>query len=216
MAAVSATPVFASATAVQTTVSYTATTVTFKIPFSGATPAWVRVFIDSDRVATSGFKTSSIGANFMVENGNLYRYSGSNGAWGWTFVKLVSNTSANSLATVVVNRADIGASATSAAINVVTQTDAPGRVANPRCRSRHLRQPRRQPRRRRRRRPRRQPRPQRRRRPQHQRRRRPQRQLRRPAPPCRSATAPAAPPSPIPSAVSTAMSAAKPRSACRN
>jgi hypothetical protein len=124
MAAVSATPVLASATAVQTTASYTATTVTFKVPYSGATPAWVRVFIDTDRVATSGFKTNSIGANFMVENGNLYRYTGSNGGWGWTFVKLVNNTSANSLATVIVNRADIGASATTAYPNPNANPDA--------------------------------------------------------------------------------------------
>jgi hypothetical protein len=227
MAAVSATPVLASATAVQTTASYTATTVTFKVPYSGATPAWVRVFIDSDRIATSGFKTNSIGANFMVENGNLYRYTGSNGAWGWTFVKLANNTSANGLATVLVNRADIGASATTAAINVVTQTDAPLVVSpilrlsfattSPTPTPTPTRPPRRAnpdanadpdadanananatPRRRRRRR---RPRP----------RRRPQRQRRHRARPFRSITRPAARPSPIPSAASTATSAARRR-----
>ncbi|RJG01276.1 chondroitinase-B domain-containing protein [Noviherbaspirillum sedimenti] len=95
--------------------------VNYQIPYSG-TPTWVRVFIDNDRNATTGYKAYNIGASHMVENGNLYRYSGRNGAWGWAFVKKVSSTTSNGVAKVTVARADIGSPS---AIDSVTQTDAP-------------------------------------------------------------------------------------------
>jgi hypothetical protein len=103
------------------TVKSDTTNVYYQIPYSG-TPTWVRVFIDTDRNAATGYAGYTIGSSFLVENGNLYRYSGSNGAWGWTFVKTVSSTASNGTANVTVPRADLG-SAT--AIDSVTQTDPP-------------------------------------------------------------------------------------------
>lgn len=120
MSAASAAPV-ASATAAATTVSSDAQNVHFKIPFS-ATPTWVRIYIDSDRVAGSGYPVNGVGASHLIENGRLYRYSGSNGAWGWTYVKTVANTSASGVASVTVARADIGGTA---GINAIVQTEAP-------------------------------------------------------------------------------------------
>jgi hypothetical protein len=103
------------------TVKSDATNVYYQIPYSG-TPTWVRVFIDTDRNAATGYAGYTIGSSFLVENGNLYRYSGSNGAWGWTFVKTVSATVSNGTANVTVPRADLGSST---AIDSVTQTDPP-------------------------------------------------------------------------------------------
>ena len=117
--AVKATPSLAAAL-VASPITSDATNAYFKIAYSG-TPTWVRVFVDSDKNATSGYPAYAIGSNYMIENGRLYRYSGSNGAWGWTFVKTLTYTSGNGLASLTVARSDIGSPT---AINVVTQTTA--------------------------------------------------------------------------------------------
>jgi hypothetical protein len=47
-------------------------------------------FINTDNNTTTGFidaTWSSMGADFMVQNGSLYSYSGTNNAWGWTLVQ---------------------------------------------------------------------------------------------------------------------------------
>ncbi|TCS31957.1 hypothetical protein EDC30_1283, partial [Paucimonas lemoignei] len=93
----------------------------YQIPYSG-TPTWVRVFVDTDRNASTGYAGNGIGSSFLIENGNLYRYTGSNGAWGWTFVKTVSSVSSNGMAKVTISKADLGSPA---AIDAVTQTSAP-------------------------------------------------------------------------------------------
>ena len=98
-----------------------ATNVYYQIPYSG-TPTWVRVYVDNDRNASTGFRGYNVGASHLIENGNLYRYTGSNGAWGWTFVKRVSATTSSGVAKVTVARADIGSPG---AIDTVTQTDPP-------------------------------------------------------------------------------------------
>jgi len=46
------------------------------------------VFFDTDNDPATGFHSggSHMGIDFMVENGSLWKYSGQNGAWGWTYV----------------------------------------------------------------------------------------------------------------------------------
>jgi len=46
------------------------------------------VFFDTDNDPATGFHSgnSYMGIDFMVENGSLWKYSGQNGAWGWTYV----------------------------------------------------------------------------------------------------------------------------------
>ena len=42
------------------------------------------VYIDTDRNPATGFPIlSNVGANFLLENGTLYRYTGSGGSWSW-------------------------------------------------------------------------------------------------------------------------------------
>ena len=63
-----------------TTVSVNTASIQYTIPYSG-TPTWTRVYIDANQTTTSGYALSGMGADYLVENGVLYRYSGSNGSW---------------------------------------------------------------------------------------------------------------------------------------
>lgn len=58
---------------------------------SGAPIDAYRIFLDSDTSATTGFlngDTGSIGADILVENGQLYRFAGSDqAAWEWALVE---------------------------------------------------------------------------------------------------------------------------------
>jgi len=88
-------------------ISATATTITFQSTYSG-TPSWVAVFVDTDQKATTGYPLSGTGADYLVENGFLYRYSGSGGSWAWTQLKSVSFTQSNGVATWNIARSDLG------------------------------------------------------------------------------------------------------------
>jgi hypothetical protein len=85
-------------TATQLSISASSTTVTFQVTYSG-TPSFVRVFIDSDQNATTGYPVAGIGADYLIENGFLYQYAGSGGSWAWTELQTVSLTESNGVAT---------------------------------------------------------------------------------------------------------------------
>jgi hypothetical protein len=95
---------FASAAAASTTttpklsISANSTSVTFQVTYSG-TPSFVRVFVDSDQNTSTGYPVGGIGADYLLENGYLYRYSGSGGSWAWTEITSVSLTKSNGVAT---------------------------------------------------------------------------------------------------------------------
>ena len=97
----------------------------YSIPYSG-TPSFVRLFIDQDRNAGTGFQANGIGAGFLVENGNLYRYSGSGGQWGWTFVKQVPYTSASQAAKITIARTDVGSPSS---LDLIAQTTPPAQTS---------------------------------------------------------------------------------------
>jgi len=102
-------------------VSVDAANINYTIPYSSA-PTWTRVYIDANQTVSSGFAISGVGADYFVENGNLYRYSGTNGSWNWTIIKQVPFTQGATSATLRVAKADIGSPAS---IDSVTQTSAP-------------------------------------------------------------------------------------------
>lgn len=58
------------------------TNVYYAISFTGS-PTYRHVFIDVDRNAATGFKTGSLGAEFMIENNALYAYAGTGPDWNW-------------------------------------------------------------------------------------------------------------------------------------
>ncbi len=109
-----------------TQVTFDATNVYYSVPYASA-PSWVRVYVDSDSNAGTGFPKNGVGANYLIENGQLYRYSGSGGSWAWTWVKTVGFNRGTTYATVTAPRADLG-SAT--ALDSVTETDPPLKISS--------------------------------------------------------------------------------------
>ena len=86
------------------------------------TPTWVRLFLDTNQNAGSGFPMRGIGADVLIENGNIYTYAGSGGSWAWTYLKRVSASSVSGgVASVTVARADLGSPAS---LDLVAQADA--------------------------------------------------------------------------------------------
>lgn len=104
------------------TVTSTATTVTYQMGYTGA-PAFARVYLDVDRNTGTGFAQGAVGADFLLENGSLYRHAG--GGWAWTPVKPVPFTSSGGIAHWTVDRADIGESASPNDADAVFQVEAP-------------------------------------------------------------------------------------------
>jgi hypothetical protein len=81
--------------------------VSYQLTYTGA-PARKQLFLDTDRNAGTGYPISGTGADYLVQNGTLYRYSGSGGSWVWTAIKSVAYTDTNNVASMTIARADIG------------------------------------------------------------------------------------------------------------
>jgi hypothetical protein len=62
-----------------------ATSLSYRFEYSGSW-TWARVYIDQDQSASTGFSTGGIGADFLIENGILYQYTGSGADWSWAAV----------------------------------------------------------------------------------------------------------------------------------
>lgn len=99
-----------------------ATNVYYRYQYSGA-PAWLRVYIDTDRNPGTGFATAGIGANYLLENGSLYRHNGT--GWSWALVRTVTHSGGSGTATWTVARADLGETATPNDADLVFQTESP-------------------------------------------------------------------------------------------
>lgn len=91
-----------------------------------ATPTWTRVYIDRDRSTATGYTSYGVGADYLIENGQLYKYAGTKGAWAWTSVKAVASTATTTKTELTVSRTDLGSPT---AISFVAQTDPPLNVS---------------------------------------------------------------------------------------
>jgi hypothetical protein len=60
-------------------------TVTYRFQFTNSWD-WSRAYVDIDRTAGTGFNYNGIGADFLIENGQLYRYTGTGSTWAWQAV----------------------------------------------------------------------------------------------------------------------------------
>ncbi len=100
------------------------TNVYYRFNYTG-TFSWYRVYVDTDQNSTTGYVANRIGADYLLENANLYRYSGTGGAWGWTLLKTVTYTNANNLASWTVARSDIGETATPNTADLIFQVESP-------------------------------------------------------------------------------------------
>ncbi|GEM_PF-5547037 len=67
-----------------------------------------QVYLDSDENAGTGYSVSGIGADYFIENGNLYQHGG--GGWNWTFVKAITSNTAGSEREYIAQLSDIGES----------------------------------------------------------------------------------------------------------
>lgn len=119
-AVVAPTVSMAAATQTGSTATSDASNLYIKIGYSG-TPTWTRAYIDTDSSSASGYPVNGVGAEYLIENGNLYRYSGTGGSWAWTLIKTVGNATTTSSTTLTVARVDIGSPS---AVNIVTMADA--------------------------------------------------------------------------------------------
>lgn len=102
--------------------SYTATNdnnnAYYNISYSGSYDFY-RVYIDPDQNNNTGFKTAGIGASFLLENGELYSYTGNGSNWSWVVLKTVTYTNNSSTAKFTVARTDIGETVTPNATDLV-------------------------------------------------------------------------------------------------
>jgi hypothetical protein len=77
-----------------------ATTVYYQATFD-VSYAQKHVFIDTDQNAGTGYPVGGVGANYMIENGSLYQYTGTPPAWSWTSIGASNMTPATVGATGV-------------------------------------------------------------------------------------------------------------------
>ena len=64
-----------------TLASNDASTVTYTVTYTGS-HQYFRVYLDTDRGAGTGYSYSGVGAEFLIENANLYKYTGSGSPTG--------------------------------------------------------------------------------------------------------------------------------------
>jgi len=84
-----------------------AANVTYTVTYTGS-HQFFRVYVDTDRSAGSGFQYAGVGAEFLIENGNLYRYTGSGTDWTWTAGGAVTFANGSGRATWTVSRSTLG------------------------------------------------------------------------------------------------------------
>lgn len=91
-------------------VSNTSTVLYFGISGSGMSTTTHQIFIDTDNNSSTGFQDTrftSSGANYMIENSNLYQSTGT--GWAWTGVTATIVSSKNATATELsINRSALG------------------------------------------------------------------------------------------------------------
>src|SRR3569623_1690916 len=80
-------PAEAAITSTNTTNDTTNITYVFQYSVAGS---YYRAYLDTDMNASSGFATQGIGADYLLENGFLYRYVGP--GWAWTYFQLFLDT----------------------------------------------------------------------------------------------------------------------------
>jgi hypothetical protein len=78
-----------------------------------------RAYLDTDRNAATGFSIAGLGADYLIENGLLYKYIGP--GWNWSEVKPVAQSLISSQVQWLLPNADISMSGYPAALRLVFQ-----------------------------------------------------------------------------------------------
>jgi hypothetical protein len=105
--ATSGTAAAATAATTALSISNNGATLTLEVTYQG-TPSFVRVYIDSDENPSTGYPVAGIGADYLIENGYLYKYSGTAGSWAWTQMTTVSLAESGGVATWSVPLTELG------------------------------------------------------------------------------------------------------------
>lgn len=106
--------------------SSSGTSVSYEFNYTGA-PNFHRFYFDTDMTTTTGLPNGGVGGDFMVENGRFYRYSGDNGAWGWTFIQNVTVSNTNGVYKVTLAKADLNSPSV---VNVMGEVALPNLDSN--------------------------------------------------------------------------------------
>lgn len=96
-----------SAAITATAASNDASTVTYTVTYTGS-HQYFRVYADTDRSASTGFAYGGVGADFLIENGSLYRYTGSGSDWSWASAGAVTFANAAGQASWSISRTALG------------------------------------------------------------------------------------------------------------
>ncbi len=100
------------------------TNVYYGFSYTGAF-SWYRVYIDTDQSSATGYNANGIGANYMVENGNLYSHPANDSNWSWTSLGAVTYTNTGGVASWTISRSAIGETANPNSANLVFQVESP-------------------------------------------------------------------------------------------
>jgi hypothetical protein len=118
-------PIFANATVSNLRATNDSTKAYYQFSYTG-TPTQFRLFLDTNSSLSSGYtKTSGgVGAEFMIEGGSLYRYSGgTTNSWDWTKITTVTYSNSSGIARWTVPLSAINSPAK---LNLVGQVGATG------------------------------------------------------------------------------------------
>lgn len=99
-----------------------------KFTYSGS-PTLLQLFIDTNNSASTGFKRGSIGAEYLIENGKLYKFSGSSQTtWSWSSVKAVTYSKTSTEASFRILKSDLG---NPSQVSLVSAKNSPEEVSAP-------------------------------------------------------------------------------------
>ena len=82
-------------------------TSTFQLSYTG-NPTFRRVYIDVDPGHGTGYTPPGVGADYLIENGTLYKYGGKAEEWEWDPHAAAALSTTNGTARWTVSRADLG------------------------------------------------------------------------------------------------------------
>ncbi len=66
--------------------------ITYRAQYEGAW-SWRRVYVDADRMPGTGWSRYGVGADFLIEERALYRYTGDGTSWSWSYAGPVTMSS---------------------------------------------------------------------------------------------------------------------------
>lgn len=85
-----------------------ATSVTWQYAFN-STSKEHQLYLDTDQKASTGYTVGTVGAEYLLVNGNLYKYAGTGGYnWTWKLQRAVSYSETGGIAKWTVARSELG------------------------------------------------------------------------------------------------------------